>query len=163
MIFNFYVFLIGRLLVGYAAGVFTVTSPLFITECSPPEVAGSLGAINQFMVTAGIMVAYMFGFVIPYEHKPNDKSVNNEEINETQVYRMVILVHALISIVQVALVLFVFTKDTPKFYRQVNNEQEAQATEGLIYAEIGMDSDSEPDSTNDANNKIQTQEKVVPF
>lgn len=119
------------------------------------------------MVTAGIMIAYMFGFTVPYEYKTNDTTARNPDINTTEVYRLIILVHAVVSFVQVGLVLTVFNKDTPKYYRQINREDEAKATEQLIYIEIHSGSDSEPDSTNDANNGGQNQadnrEAVIPF
>ena len=55
-VFNFWALIIGRLLIGYGAGAFTVIAPLYVGETWPPEVGGALGAINQLQVTIGIMV-----------------------------------------------------------------------------------------------------------
>ncbi|MFZ0430986.1 MAG: sugar porter family MFS transporter [Acidobacteriota bacterium] len=49
---------VGRFVVGYAIGVASYTSPLFISESSPPEVRGALVTINQLAITVGILAAY---------------------------------------------------------------------------------------------------------
>jgi sugar porter (SP) family MFS transporter len=137
MIFNFYALIGGRLLIGYGAGAYTVIAPLFISETSPAQIAGSMGAINQFMVTAGIMVADILGFVVPYSVTKDD--ILNVDILTTKVWRAIFIVPACLAVIQSLLILFVFRNDTPKFYKQKRLMEEAERVEELIYHERGTD------------------------
>lgn len=136
MIFNFYALLLGRLMLGYGAGAFTVISPLFISETSPEKVAGSMGAINQFMVTAGIMVADILGFIVPYEYKkgviPDGEKNLNPEVFTTKIWRIVFIIPACLAIFQTLLVLFIFRNDTPKFYKQKRDMEAYERVQELI-------------------------------
>lgn len=57
LLLNFYSLIIGRLVIGYASGAISIAAPLFVSETTPPAISGSVGALNQIMVTLGIMVA----------------------------------------------------------------------------------------------------------
>lgn len=138
MIFSFYALIIGRILLGFGVGSFTVIAPLFISETSPAQVAGSMGAINQFMVTAGIMVAYIMGFMAPFEYLKGVDPLpenRNESVYTTQSWRIIFIIPAAIAVLQSLLVLFVFRYDTPKYYRQNEKHKEVEAVEALIYKE----------------------------
>lgn len=126
----------GRLLLGYGVGAFTVISPLFISETSPTVVAGSMGAINQFMVTAGIMIADILGFIIPYKYikGKGDKDINNE-IYSTKIWRLIFIIPLILAVLQTILVLFVFRNDTPKYYKQKRMKDAVERVDALIYAE----------------------------
>lgn len=136
MIFNFYALLGGRLLIGYGAGAYTVIAPLFISETSPTSVAGSMGAINQFMVCAGIMIADILGFIVPYAAvKGGKEDEQNPEIFTTKIWRVIFIIPAVLSALQTLLVLFIFRHDTPKYYKQNKMTEAVQRVEDLIYAE----------------------------
>jgi sugar porter (SP) family MFS transporter len=60
---HFGVVLIGRFVAGIAVGIASVTVPLYIAEISPPKKRGALVAINQLMVTVGILVSYLVAYV----------------------------------------------------------------------------------------------------
>lgn len=140
MIFSFYALVAGRLVLGYGLGAFTVIAPLFISETSPIEVAGSMGAINQFMVTFGIMVAYMFGFLAPFEFLKGVDPVDgnrNPAVYDTQAWRIVFIIPAFVAVIQSLLVLFVFRYDTPKFYKQNGQDEIVEKIDQLIYKEKG--------------------------
>ncbi len=47
-----------RLIGGMGVGVASMTSPLYISEISPPDKRGRLVALYQFAITIGILVAY---------------------------------------------------------------------------------------------------------
>ncbi len=51
-------FLIGRFMVGFAVGVTSMITPLYIAEISPPASRGALVQLNQLMICVGIAVAY---------------------------------------------------------------------------------------------------------
>lgn len=52
---------IGRILVGISAGLFTGLSPLYIAEIAPINIRGALGTVNQLGVTTGIFTAMVLG------------------------------------------------------------------------------------------------------
>lgn len=143
MIFNFWALAAGRLLIGYAAGSFTVIAPLFISETSPAEVAGSLGAINQFMVTAGIMVADILGFIVPYEYLEGPENIPNPDVLTTKIWRVVFIIPGVIAILQSLLVAFIFRNDTPKYYKQNNMMDQVAVVNSLIYKD-GLSGSGKP-------------------
>lgn len=51
-------FLIGRFMVGFAVGVTSMITPLYIAEVSPPAIRGALVQLNQLMISVGVAVAY---------------------------------------------------------------------------------------------------------
>ena len=52
---------IGRVLVGISAGLFTGLSPLYIAEIAPIHIRGAMGTVNQLGVTTGIFTAMVLG------------------------------------------------------------------------------------------------------
>ena len=52
---------IGRVLVGISAGLFTGLSPLYIAEIAPINIRGAMGTVNQLGVTTGIFTAMVLG------------------------------------------------------------------------------------------------------
>mmetsp|Transcript_5238 Transcript_5238/g.6216 ORF Transcript_5238/g.6216 Transcript_5238/m.6216 type:complete len:491 (+) Transcript_5238:21-1493(+) len=154
MIYNFWALMGGRLLIGYGVGTFTVISPLFISETSPEEVAGSLGAINQFMVTAGIMIADILGFAVPYAQKEGEININGE-VYTSQVWRIVFAIPGGIAIIQTILLLLIFRYDTPKFYKQNQKYDMASKVDSLIYkSEASSGDEKKPDSFDLGNTPI---------
>ncbi|XP_059438505.1 sugar transporter ERD6-like 7 [Corylus avellana] len=57
---------IGRLATGYAMGVFSYVVPVFIAEIAPKNLRGALTTINQFMICAGVSVAFIIGTVLTW-------------------------------------------------------------------------------------------------
>ena len=58
------VLLIGRVLVGIGIGVASMLTPLYLAETSPPAQRGALVSLNQLMITVGILVSYLVGYVL---------------------------------------------------------------------------------------------------
>ncbi|XP_047099278.1 facilitated trehalose transporter Tret1-2 homolog [Schistocerca piceifrons] len=56
----------GRLLAGFAMGAACVVSPLYNEEISEVAIRGALGVYQNLMVTAGVLVAYVSGALLPY-------------------------------------------------------------------------------------------------
>ena len=65
MVPEFYSLCSGRFLFGVAAGMYSVVVPKFINETAPIELKGSYGAITQFYVTFGIMIAFLMALPVP--------------------------------------------------------------------------------------------------
>ncbi|KAJ7189121.1 MFS monosaccharide transporter [Mycena filopes] len=53
---------IGRAVGGVGVGALSMLSPLYISEISPPEVRGSLIALEQFSIVLGVVVGFWIGF-----------------------------------------------------------------------------------------------------
>lgn len=54
---NKYMLLVGRAIVGAAIGLSSMTIPMYIAECSPPQIRGNLVTVNILFVTGGQVVA----------------------------------------------------------------------------------------------------------
>ncbi|MGF1473080.1 MAG: sugar porter family MFS transporter [Rubrobacteraceae bacterium] len=58
------VLIVLRLVLGRGVGLASVVVPLYISEISPQQVRGSLTSLNQLMITAGILLAYITAFAL---------------------------------------------------------------------------------------------------
>jgi sugar porter (SP) family MFS transporter len=54
--------ILGRIIVGLAIGVASMTVPLFVAELSPSTMRGLCVSMNQLLITVGIVVAYGVDF-----------------------------------------------------------------------------------------------------
>ena len=61
---DWYSFLIFRLLGGLAVGGTSVVAPMYIAEISPAKIRGRLVAITQFNIVLGILIAFFSNFLI---------------------------------------------------------------------------------------------------
>ncbi len=55
---NLVLFIVCRIIVGFAIGVASFVSPMYIAEMAPPKLRGGLVTFNQLAVTIGIAVSY---------------------------------------------------------------------------------------------------------
>lgn len=60
---HIYMLILGRWLVGFAAGMVSVIVPMYLGELAPPNLRGALGTGYQFGVVLGILAADGLGFV----------------------------------------------------------------------------------------------------
>jgi SP family galactose:H+ symporter-like MFS transporter len=54
----------GRIVVGLAIGIASMTAPLYISEIAPAKVRGSLVSLNQLAITIGIVVSYLVDYAL---------------------------------------------------------------------------------------------------
>ena len=112
MVNNIYVITFGRFFWGLAAGSFTVMCPKYLNEFVPIEKKGPYGALNQLMLTVGIMVPACLSLAIPADPtaaldlKPNDFWV-------TGYWRIIWLSAALSGGLQFLLLATCFNYETP--------------------------------------------------
>jgi sugar porter (SP) family MFS transporter len=57
---------IGRIVVGIAIGVASYVGPLYISEMAPQKHRGALVALNQFAITAGILLSYIVDYYFSF-------------------------------------------------------------------------------------------------
>lgn len=67
---------IGRVVSGLAIGVLSMVVPLYISEAAPTEIRGRMIAINQLMITIGIVIASLVNsaIILSYGSKNLDQS-----------------------------------------------------------------------------------------
>jgi SP family galactose:H+ symporter-like MFS transporter len=56
--------ILGRVLVGIAIGIASITAPLYISEVAPAEMRGALVSLNQLAITIGIVVSYLVDYLL---------------------------------------------------------------------------------------------------
>ena len=49
---------VGRIVLGFGAGILTVTAPLYIAEIAPPRFRGAMVVVFQLAITLGILISY---------------------------------------------------------------------------------------------------------
>jgi MFS family permease len=58
---NVIMLLIGRFLLGFAAGAFYLTVPQYTTEIAEKEIRGTLGSFLQLLISLGVLFVYTIG------------------------------------------------------------------------------------------------------
>ncbi|MDR3651764.1 MAG: sugar porter family MFS transporter [Paludibacter sp.] len=58
------ILIIFRILSGLAVGATSVVAPMYISEISPAKSRGRLVSFNQFAITIGIVLAYIFNYLL---------------------------------------------------------------------------------------------------
>ena len=61
---NLTILIAGRLLVGIGIGIASMLTPLYLAETAPPARRGALVSLNQLMITVGILVSYLVGYLL---------------------------------------------------------------------------------------------------
>ncbi len=61
---NVLLLIAGRIVVGLAIGIASMTAPLYISEIAPAKVRGSLVSLNQLAITIGIVVSYLVDYTL---------------------------------------------------------------------------------------------------
>lgn len=58
--------LLGRTLIGFAIGIGSYTTPLYIAEVSPHELRGGLVSLNQLAITVGILCSFIINYAFTH-------------------------------------------------------------------------------------------------
>lgn len=59
---NYVVLLVGKFFAGFAGGLYSFSSPKFISECSPKEISGPAGAIFNVALNFGLWLNAFIAF-----------------------------------------------------------------------------------------------------
>lgn len=131
---SFSALLWARLLVGYGVGVVSVIVPVYISEMSPPEKRGSYGVFHQLFITIGIFIAVVLG--LPFSHFPSEEA--EQAAFELPTFdriwwRVMLGLGILPIIVGLYFSYFVFTFETPHFFVQNNQLDDARRLLRQLY------------------------------
>ncbi|XP_006819906.1 solute carrier family 2, facilitated glucose transporter member 1-like [Saccoglossus kowalevskii] len=61
---NFELLIMGRIIIGFYAGVAITIVPLFLAEISPKSIRGAVGVNHQLAITVGILIAQVLGLYV---------------------------------------------------------------------------------------------------
>nr|QZU27267.1 GLUT-1 [Onchidium reevesii] len=59
---SFEMIIVGRILIGFHAGIYTGISPMYLSEISTPNIRGAVGVLHQLAIVTGILSAQILGF-----------------------------------------------------------------------------------------------------
>ena len=143
---NAYVFSFFRFIGGVGIGVSSVVAPIYISEISTPATRGRLGALYQFNIVFGILIAFLSNYFLQGVGGEND-------------WRWMLGILALPAIVYTVLVLGV--SESPRWLISRKNDL---ATARTIMSQIGVtDIDAEIVSIVESNRHENLAGKTLPF
>ena len=116
-------FLLGRFICGLTVGFNWTIVTLFIREISPVNLSGRTGSFFMLSFAFGILLSYLISLLLPQDHPKGE------------LWRLLFIFPAVISILRLFIFIFVITFDTPKFYILQNNNAAAQRVLTKIYKE----------------------------
>ncbi|RKD90736.1 sugar porter family MFS transporter [Mangrovibacterium diazotrophicum] len=123
------ILIVFRVLSGLAVGATSVVGPMYISEISPAQSRGRLVSMNQFAITIGIVLAYIFDYLLI---GLGDNS-----------WRYMLAVPALFGLLYLIFILISFP-ESPRWLVAKDRKAEAQAVmlkiggEELIRTELGQ-------------------------
>jgi sugar porter (SP) family MFS transporter len=141
-----YVFSFFRFIGGIGIGVSSVVAPIYISEISTPATRGRLGALYQFNIVFGILIAFLSNYFLQGVGGEND-------------WRWMLGILALPAIIYTVLVLGI--SESPRWLISKKNDQAAART---VLLQIGVtDIDAEIFSIVESNRNEKVAGKGVPF
>ena len=75
---NVYALCSGRLIFGFASGMFLVTVPKMIEETVPVNLVGTYGSATTVSISLGSLIAIMLSSSIPEDSKTSDLQKNQQ-------------------------------------------------------------------------------------
>lgn len=108
---SFPLFVIARLLGGFAVGGVSLLSPMYVSEVAPPSIRGRMGTIYQMSIVSGTMVSYSINYLLRNTGPHN--------------WRWMFLTGVVPS--AVFLLLIALAPETPRFLVRIGKTREALA------------------------------------
>lgn len=124
-IFNFWALCAGRFLMGLFLGAYVAVIPLTIAEISPAALGGPPGVTGQVQGCLGALLAGLLGMLVPYS--------SAEGALESRSWRYIFAVPVLVTLVQLFLLLFVYTLETPLCYQYAGDQEGYEKIMNTIY------------------------------
>ena len=130
LIWNWYVFLFAKLIVGTAMGMIGVVVARYIEEWVPLKWFGISQAISLTCLQLGVLLATLMGSILP----PED---DEEALKENETWRIVFLLQPTVCLVAMVLFFALVRLNPPKFYLLTGQEQKARQAIEKIYITNG--------------------------
>ncbi|HCB4375074.1 TPA: sugar porter family MFS transporter, partial [Salmonella enterica] len=118
---NLALLIIGRLIIGLAVGGSMSTVPVYLSEMAPTEYRGSLGSLNQLMITIGILAAYLVNYAFA----------------DIEGWRWMLGLAVVPSVI--LLVGIYFMPESPRWLLENRNEEAARQVMKITYDESEID------------------------
>lgn len=141
-----YIFSFFRFIGGVGIGVSSVVAPTYISEISTPVTRGKLGALYQFNIVFGILIAFLSNYFLEGVGGPND-------------WRWMLGVLAVPSLIYTLMVMGV--PESPRWLISKKNDL-VKAKETLLLIGI-TDADNEIDAIVKSNQHETVHGKTLPF
>lgn len=126
MIDNYWVIMSGRLIYGYACGLYSPCIGRYIEETVPMHLVSSLFPIYTCGLTAAAIIVMLASIMIPHNHDP-------AVMKTTNAWRFFLAVPLIMYAITFFGVLFFIKMDTPKFYLSNGKEELALEAVKRIY------------------------------
>lgn len=120
-----FTFASGRILSGFAVGMFSMQIPLYITEFSPSDISGKLGTLMMIFGCIGSLFAFSFALALPTENYDTDP------MNEFWV--LMFLFPGLMASIQLSLFILYFKNESPLWLLQKGRTEEALNSLEFVY------------------------------
>ncbi len=134
LVSHFDAFVAWRILGGFAIGLASGISPMYIAEISPPHLRGRLVSLNQMAIVAGILLAQVFNWLIA---RPVPVGATAAEIlaswNGQSAWRWMFGVTAIPSLL--FLIATFFVPESPRWLATKGRNQNAQRVLGRLGGE----------------------------
>jgi len=108
-------FYVGRCVSGIAIGILSMVVPLYISEAAPTEIRGRMIAIQQLMITIGIVIASIVNTVIILHY--GSKSLDDSE------WRLALSMQCIPALL-LAVIMF-FMPESPRWLAEKGRDEEA--------------------------------------
>lgn len=112
---SFGLFFFGRTVSGFAIGILSMVVPLYISEAAPTEIRGRMIAIQQLMITIGIVIASIVNTIIILNF--GTKSLDDTE------WRMALAMQCIPALL-LAVIMF-FMPESPRWLAEKGRDEEA--------------------------------------
>ncbi|GLT59879.1 hypothetical protein SLA2020_326740 [Shorea laevis] len=112
------VLIVGRVFVGLGVGMASMTSPLYISEASPPKIRGALVSTNGFLITGGQFLSYLIN--LAFTKAPGT-------------WRWMLGIAGLPALLQ--FILMILLPESPRWLFRKGREREAKAILRKVYPE----------------------------
>lgn len=117
MIDNIPIICVGRFFWGITFGCFSVICAKYNNEICPVEYKGPFGAISQLLLTFGVCIPSTMALAIPL-----CTPENKDEFMNTQFWRIIWLVPAVVAVIHSIILQFFFNHETPVYLREKGDE-----------------------------------------
>src|SRR6201996_6767918 len=135
---HFQIFVFWRILGGFAIGLASSLSPVYIAELAPAHLRGKLVSMNQFTIVCGILLAQVVNWLVARPIPPTATAIEILHSWNGQVgWRWMFAVTAVPSIL--FLIAMFFVPESPRWLARHNAPEKAKA----VLASVGGESYSE--------------------